>query len=403
MQKKLLLLGGSSYLLPVIKKAHELGLYVITCDYLPNNIAHKYSDEYFNISIIEKDEVLAAAKEKDVSGVMSFACDPGVVTAAYVAEKMSLPFQCSYQAAEILQNKGQFRLFLLENGFNSPNARSFRAGESPLSDMDYFHWPVIVKPVDSAGSKGVTKIETPQELNLAIEKALEASLSGQYIIEDFIESESCHTTADVFIVNGRLSPVFYADHIFDKAADNPYVPIASILPSMMEAKHSDYLTGELQRLVDLLHLRTGIYNIETMVGKGDIPYIMEVSPRGGGNYVSSFQEYAVGARFLENEVRKAVGLPLIEINTHPIVGAWCEMVIYSQVEEEGIFERLSIDSKIERENLRFVNLQVKAGDRIYPLRGANCALGHMFLQFRSRDELMKAISNTNEWLNIVYR
>ena len=85
--KKILLLGGSRYLLPVIKSAHELGLYVITCDYLPDNIAHKYSDEYVNVSIIDKEAVLKTAIEKKIDGIMSFATDPGVVTAAYVAEK----------------------------------------------------------------------------------------------------------------------------------------------------------------------------------------------------------------------------------------------------------------------------------------------------------------------------
>ena len=103
--KKLLILGGSSYIVPVIQKAHELGLFVITCDYLPQNIAHTYSDEYWNISIIEKELVLRAAEKEKIDGVISFACDPGVVTAAYVAEKMNLPFQGSYEAVSILQDR----------------------------------------------------------------------------------------------------------------------------------------------------------------------------------------------------------------------------------------------------------------------------------------------------------
>ena len=64
--KKLLLLGGSRYILPVIESAHELGAYVITCDYLPDNIAHKYSDEYWNISIVDKDAVFNAAKKNKI-------------------------------------------------------------------------------------------------------------------------------------------------------------------------------------------------------------------------------------------------------------------------------------------------------------------------------------------------
>ena len=117
-KRKLMILGGSRYAIPVIDKAHELGCYVITCDYLPDNIAHKYSDEYCNISIIDKEAVLQKAKELKIDGITSFACDPGVVTAAYVAEKMGLPFQGSYESTCILQDKGLFRKFLKDNGFN---------------------------------------------------------------------------------------------------------------------------------------------------------------------------------------------------------------------------------------------------------------------------------------------
>ena len=79
-QKKLLLLGGLRYLLPVIKAAHRLGLYVITCDYIPDNIAHKYSDEYHNVSIVDKDAVLALAERLEIDGIMSFAVDHVVGT-----------------------------------------------------------------------------------------------------------------------------------------------------------------------------------------------------------------------------------------------------------------------------------------------------------------------------------
>ena len=89
--KKLMILGGSRYALPVIKAAKQLGIYTITADYLPDNIAHKFSDEYVNVSIIDKEKTLTAAKEHNIDGIMSFACDPGVVTAAYVAEQMGLP------------------------------------------------------------------------------------------------------------------------------------------------------------------------------------------------------------------------------------------------------------------------------------------------------------------------
>ena len=163
-----MILGGSRYALPVIEAAHKLGIYTITCDYLPDNIAHKYSDEYCNVSIIEKEKVLEAAQQLHIDGIMSFACDPGVVTAAYVAEQMGLPNVGPYESVCILQNKGKFREFLTKNGFNVPAAKSYKKVEDAVKDAGIFHWPVIVKPTDSAGSKGVTDYSDAPEAPVRI-------------------------------------------------------------------------------------------------------------------------------------------------------------------------------------------------------------------------------------------
>lgn len=186
-KKKLMLLGGLRYLLPVIEEAHKLDIHVITVDYLPDNIAHKYSDEYHNVSIIDKEAVLSLARKLEIDGIMSFAVDPGVVTAAYVAENMGLPFQGPYESVRILQDKALFRRFLTENGFNVPKAKGYENIDDALNDVDFFNWPVIVKPVDSAGSKGVTRVDRPEDLAKAVEYALSESHSGNFIMEDFLE------------------------------------------------------------------------------------------------------------------------------------------------------------------------------------------------------------------------
>ena len=141
-----MILGGSSYIIPVTKKAHELGCYVITCDYLPNNYAHKFSDEYCNVSIIDREKVLDAARSLKIDGIISFACDPGVVSAAYVAEKLGLPFQCSYDAAKILQDKGLFRKFLADNNFNVPKAKRYTDKRAPFDALQKSTHPKIYPP-----------------------------------------------------------------------------------------------------------------------------------------------------------------------------------------------------------------------------------------------------------------
>lgn len=400
-QKKIMLLGGSRYIVPVIEAAHKLDCYVITCDYLPDNDAHKYSDEYCNISIIDKDKVLEKAKELKIDGIMSFACDPGVVTAAYVAEQMGLPFQGSYESTCILQDKGLFRKFLADNNFNVPNAKRYTDKKEPFKDIDFFNWPVIVKPVDSAGSKGVTRVDSPEYLDEAISIAIEGSHNGAFIIEDFLRFDGYHSSADPFTINGELKFVTYSDQLFDPEADNPYTPAMIIWPSSMKNEKQEILNNDTQRLMTLLNMDTGIYNIESCVDINGKPYLMEVSPRGGGCKIAEIQKLAFGIDLIENEVRKAIGLPLIDIEQNECDGYWCEMVVHAKPGQSGILKGISINPEIEKKYVKVVDLSAKPGDIVKPFTGANMSLGDMFLRFDSREELDDIMSKMNEWLNII--
>lgn len=395
-----MILGGSRYALPVIKAAHELGCYVITADYLPDNIAHKYSDEYCNVSIIEKEAVLEAAQKLKIDGIVSFACDPGVVTAAYVAEKMGLPFQGSYESTCILQDKGLFRQFLTDNGFNVPHAKRYTDIQAPFEDISFFNWPIIVKPVDSAGSKGVTKVDKPDDLRAAIEIAVGGSHNAAFIIEDFLTFKGYHSSADPFTVDGEIKFVTYSDQLFDKEADNPYTPAMIIWPSTMSRDDQDYLTAETQRLMKLLNMKTGIYNIETCVGSDGKPYLMEVSPRGGGCKIAELQRMAFGVDLIKNEVRKALGMRVESVKQTECDGYWCEMIIHARPGQSGKFKALKIDPDIEKEHVQLIDMTTKPGDMVLPFTGANMSLGDMFLRFDTREQLDEVMSKSNEWLII---
>jgi len=396
--KKLMLLGGLRYLLPVIEEAHRMGVYVITADYLPNNIAHKYSDEYCNVSIIDKDAVLKAAQELKIDGILSHAVDPGVVSAAYVAEKMGLPFQCSYDVACILQDKSLFRKFLAEHGFNSPKAKGYDNPEDALKDVDCFNWPVIVKPVDSAGSKGVTKVENKADLRNAVETALSASHSKHFVIEDFLDKVGAQSSADIFTVDGKLVYPAYSDQLFDENAANPYTPAIEIWPASMDQKYQDDLTAQLQRLFSLLDVKSGIYNVESRVCSDGKAYIMEVSPRGGGNRIAELQDMATGQSLIQNEIKKALGMPLDIISEPKYEGIWCNYILHSNV--SGTLVSVDIDPDFLKKHVRNIGLVAKSGDRIAPFSGANNSLGTLFLHFDTRQELDELLNNLASMVQI---
>ena len=383
-QKKLMLLGGIRYLLPVIQAAHEQGYYVITADYLPDNIAHKYSDEYVNVSIIDKEAVLRVAREKEIDGIMSFGVDPGVVSASYVQEQMGLPSFGPHESVVILQNKDKFRKFLLENGFNVPWAYSFSSVEEALDNKDKFSYPLIVKPTDSAGSKGVTRVDNKDNLEGALKYTLKFSLKGRIIIEEFIEKIGCSSDSECFSVDGKLVFVSFSSQRFDEYASNPFVPAAFSWPSTFTKNQEDYLISELQRLLCLLNLKSSVFNVETCIGIDGKPYIMEVSPRGGGNRLCEMIRYATGIDLIGNAVRVAMGEPVVGLEQKSYNGYWVEIILHS--DRDGKFKELQIDELLKK-NLYEIDLWVNENDVVSSFKGANNSLGTLVFRFEQESLL----------------
>ena len=399
MQKRIMLLGGIRYLLPVIKIAHDLGYYVITADYLPDNIAHKHSDEYVNVSIIDKEAVLKVAREKHIDGVLSYGVDPGVVSAAYVAEQMGLPFQCSYKAACILQDKSLFRQFLQENGFNCPKKVDFINVDEAIANVDVLEYPIIVKPVDSAGSKGVSKVDNKLAFREACRYAFDNSLSGHIIVEQFLEAEGTPSGSESFFVDGELKYNAFYDQLFDKKAANKFTPAIEYWPSAKPQHFLDEIKSELQRLGKLLGITTGLFNIEWRVSGGKA-YLMEVSPRAGGNRLAEILNYATDVDIIYAETVKSVGIKPEGVKEPIYNGYYAIYNIHS--EKAGVFDSIEIDEELTQHIIE-KEIRVKKGDTIVSFTGANASMGTLFLRFDSRSDLERYILQISEHIKVLLK
>lgn len=405
--KKLMLLGGIRYLLPVIDAAHKLGVYVITADYLPDNVAHKYSDEYVNVSIIDRDAVLKVAREKQIDGILSFGVDPGVVTAAYVADRMGLPSP-PLASVEILQNKDRFRDFLAANGFNCPWHISIESCEKlDLENLNHKSngspFPCIVKPVDSAGSKGCSRVDSVHDLYAAVEYARSESHNGRIIIEQFLEKIGCSSDSDSFSIDDELVFCSFNNQHFDISAPNPFTPAGFTWPSNMPDEAQTELRNEIQRLIQLLNLGTSIYNVETRVCTDGKPYIMEVSPRGGGNRLSEVLRLATGIDLIKASVCGALGLPFdaniseFKCSNVSYNGNWAESVVHSN--KPGAYVGLNIDTGLKAEHVVQIDEWIKPGDAVSAFSGANQTIGTLVLKFDSHEQAEKYLSDTS-WLEV---
>ena len=379
-----MILGGSRYVLPLIKKAHDLNVFVITCDYLPKNVAHKYSDLYLNISILDKEKVLEAARRFNIDGITSFGCDPGVITAAYVAEKLGLPSVGPYESVCILQNKDLFRDFLRKNGFNTPWSRTFSSPEIAAKVSNSFAYPVIVKPTDSAGSKGVTKVVDCEGMADAIRNAFDNSIGGKIIVEEFIEKEGCSSDSDCYSVNGKLDFVSFSNQYFDERCKNPFTPSAFMWPSSMSDIVRSELKNELQRLIALLNMKTSIYNVETRISKSGKPYIMEVSPRGGGNRIAEIITLHTGIDLIARHIKDCLGIPCDDTFTYNKEKRIAEIIVHSL--ESGRYSGIQIDNSIKHKIMQ-LDIWVKRGEFIDSFTGANKAIGTVIMSLDDNDEV----------------
>ena len=400
MSKTLLLLGGARYALPVIDAAHDLGVRVVTCDYLPDNYAHRFSDGYVNASITDNDAVLAAAESVEADGIMSFAADPGVVSAAYAAEKLELPFQGSYEAVSILQDKERYRSFLRDNGFNCPDLHIYRSADEAMAEADEISYPVIAKPVDAAGSKGCARVDGPGGLHAAVEYALSFSRDGRCIVEQFLEKSGDSSDADGFLIDGEFKCVSFTSQLFDASVPNPYTPAAYAMPASMPRWAQNELISELQRMADLLRLESGVFNIETRVASDGKAYIMESSPRGGGNRLCEMLRFATGGKvdLIRASVQAALGMPVDALAAPAYDGFWYQQMLHS--DHAGTFCGIEYAPGFREAHIAEEQLWVEPGDRVEAFSAANHAFGSVFLRFEAESDLEEFRAAPDEFLKI---
>ena len=400
MKKRLLFLGGIMQQIPAIKRARELGYYVITVDYQPDKPGHKFADEYHNVSTTDLNAVLALAQELEIDGIVAYASDPAAPTAAYVAEKMGLPGN-PYEAVKVLTEKDLFRAFLAEHGFNTPLAAGYSDYRSAAADIHRFKLPVMVKPVDSSGSKGVVKVDSVQGLQAAVAEALSYSRCKRIVIEEFIEKKGYQVSGDGFSVDGKLVFTSYGNELYSGKGTRNYVALGEFWPSLLTAEQKIRVDAELQRLIAALGMRTCAYNIEVILDKNDKVYILELGPRNGGSYIPQLIQYATGVDLVTPTLLAAMGDPLPRLEMKDTVGVWSNYMIYSTV--SGRFDRIAFDSAFEKNNLIEVHCTAQPGDEVHAYQNTSHSLGTILFKANSVDEMIALTSNMEKHYRVEVR
>lgn len=396
--KRILMLGGSMQQIPIIKRAKEMGLYVITCDYCPDNPGHKFADEYYNVSTTDLDAVLELAKRLNIDGIVAYASDPAAPTAAYVSEKLGLPGN-PYQSVKLLTEKDLFRKFLKEHGLNCPKAKGFTNYEDALASINEFHFPVMVKPVDSSGSKGVVKIYGVDELKDAVDEALSYSRGKRFIIEEFIVKKGYQVSGDGFSVDGKLVFTSYGNELYSGKGTREYVALGEFWPSLLTEEQKNKVDDELQRLITALGMKTCAYNIEVILDENDTVYVLELGPRNGGSYIPQLIKYATGVDLVDYTIWGALGMDCSSLQMKETKGVFSNYMIYSIT--SGKFKGLWFDEQFKKNNLLDVYCTYHEGDKVTAYQNTTHSLGTILFKAGSIDEMIEITNNIENYYKVI--
>ncbi|WP_418964920.1 ATP-grasp domain-containing protein [Cetobacterium sp.] len=398
--KKILLLGGSKQQIVAIECAKKMGYYTILCDYLEDNPGQQYADKFYLVSTTDKEKILEIAKKEKINGIVAYASDPAAPTAAYVAEKLELPTN-PYESVKILTNKDLFRKFLEDNGFKTPKAKGYSSVDEIKDEIKDFKFPLIIKPVDSSGSKGVAKVESIKELNALAENALRYSLVKRFIIEEFVEMFGYQVAGDGFVIDGELVFRCFANDHFDKKSINPFVPISASFPYNMPQETQNKIHQEIQRALSLLNMKMGAYNFDIRIDKDMNVYLMEIGPRNGGNFIPQIIKYATGVDLIENTIKQSLGEKIEKMDIKDYNGFYSYYAIHSS--KAGILKNIEISKKIKESSILESHLNYKVGDSIPAFVGANGCLGILLMKFETMEEMLDLMDNADKWIEVILK
>lgn len=398
--KKILLLGGSAQQVVAIETAKKLGYYTVLCDFLTDNPGQYVADKFYLVSTTDKEDVLEVAKKEKVDGVLAYASDPAAPTAAYVAEKMGLPTN-PYKSVDTLCNKRKFRAFLSENGFCTPKAKGYNDVSAAVEDVErgFFKLPVIVKPVDSSGSKGATVIHSVDGLCGAVDFAFSFSRSKRIIVEEFVEKAHRYLIGgDIFVADGKIVLWGLMNCHRDKNV-NPLVPVGKSYPPKLEKHALEKVKSCLTSLVDKLGLKFGSVNVELVVDKNGMVWPIDIGPRAGGNMIPDLLGMIFNVDVVYMSVKSAMGIAVDE----KIAEGTPYYATYNlHCDKNGIYKKIVFSDEIDKYIIKKC-LYKKPGDLVEFFDNSSKALGIIFMKFDSMEQMLDITDNSEKWIEVVLK
>lgn len=388
--KKILVLNGSFCEKPIIIKAKEMGYYVVTTGNAPDLIGHKYSDEYIPCDYSDKEKILELVKEHKIEGIVSCANDFGVLTAAYVAEKMGWKGHDKYETAKLIHHKNKFKEYCLKNDIPSPHSVSFDNEKDTVEFCKTAEYPIIVKANDLTGGKGINRANNFEEAENAVKTAFKMSRDKHILVEPFLIG--VQESIDLFVVNKKIVATSGCTAYSQK---NPYLIQCETFPPIGFSDIIPELHEIAYRIINDLDLADGIIALQ-YIKKDGHPYIIEMMRRCFGNEALLLSDMITGFPWEEAYIRAALGLDCTGITAEKPPMKYCGH-FGIMADCNGVVHGYSIDSEIKKHIFKITEM-VQPGGRINNY--LNERIAYIYYQYDDIYEMNNEVVTFNDRIKI---
>lgn len=397
--RTLVLLGGSAAQVVAIETAKDCGYRTVVCDYLPDNPGQRHADAYYCVSTTDPQAVLEVARAERAEGIVAFSSDPAAPTAAYVAEALGLPTN-PFASVNTLSTKTLFREHLRAIGLPCLGSAAVPATATPEEARALVRGlslPIVVKPSDSSGSKGVSVLRDLHGLEGALSSARRFARNGILIAEEYIENAYPYVVGgDIFVVDGRIR--FWGLANCERNAALPINPHLLTLPIKLAPDTLARVKDTLQRLVSSLGIRFGEMNVEIIVAPDDTPYVVELGARAGGVMFPVLLSDASGIDMVRACVMCAMGDDPGALDWESDGGCYALYILHSL--KAGEYRGLELSPEAEAACYRRV-IYRKAGTRVGSFENCSGAVGLLFFRFEAPAEMDEVLLNDYEHIRVL--
>ena len=395
--KKVLILGAGIYQVPLIKVAKALGIYTIVASIDGNYPGFEIADKVYYENTTDYRKILSIARREKIDGIVTTGTDVAVITIGKVCDVLGLK-GLSAEAAELATDK-----LLMKQCYEKYGVRSAKFRRVPFDEPNYANiisdltLPVMFKSVDSSGSRGIIKVDSPDQFDSARIYVLENTRSDYFIVEEYIEGEEFG--AQAFVQDGKLEFILpHGDYVFK---GDTGVPIGHFAPYNLDPYILEDARQQLLSAVRVMQLDNCAINADFILKDGKT-YVLEIGGRSGATCLAELVSIYYGFDYYEKIVRVAIGETVkFDINPDPEnQGGVPNASMLLRSDKDGVIVSQENNNELNPDIVE-VQFDYKPGDTVHAFRVGPHRIGHVITKGKSLDDAVALLNKTLDNISLV--